>query len=94
MNVLIIGGGAAGCYCAVHAAAFGHHVRILEKNSHIGRKLRITGKGRCNLTNDCDQETLMNHIPRNSKFLYSAFSVCQPKDVMQYFEKCQCCAES
>ncbi|MBR7084691.1 MAG: NAD(P)/FAD-dependent oxidoreductase [Oscillospiraceae bacterium] len=86
MKILIIGGGASGCYCAVHAANLGHDVTILEKNKIIGKKLRITGKGRCNLTNNCDISTLMRNIPRNSRFLYSAFSVCNPQDVMSYFE--------
>ncbi len=86
MKILIIGGGASGCYCAVHAANLGHDVTILEKNKIIGKKLRITGKGRCNLTNNCDIATLMRNIPRNSRFLYSAFSVCNPQDVMSYFE--------
>lgn len=86
MKILIIGGGASGCYCAVHAANLGHQVTIIEKNKTIGKKLRITGKGRCNLTNNCDTETLIKNIPRNPRFLYSAFSVCCPQDVMQYFE--------
>ena len=86
MKILIIGGGASGCYCAVHAANLGHEVTIIEKNKTIGKKLRITGKGRCNLTNNCDTETLIRNIPRNARFLYSAFSVCGPQDVMSYFE--------
>ena len=86
MKVIIIGGGAAGCYCAVHAAALGYEVSIIEKNSEIGRKIRITGKGRCNLTNNCDKETLMKNIVRNGRFLYSAFAACSPQDVMSYFE--------
>ena len=86
MKILIIGGGASGCYCAVHAANLGHEVTIIEKNKTIGKKLRITGKGRCNLTNNCDTETLIKNIPRNPRFLYSAFSVCCPQDVMNYFE--------
>ena len=86
MKIVIIGGGAAGCFCAVQSAALGHEVMVIEKNQQIGRKLRITGKGRCNLTNNCDTETLMKNIPRNARFLYSAFSVCNPQDIMQYFE--------
>ncbi len=86
MKILIIGGGAAGCYCAVHAAALGHEVCIIEKNPGIGKKLRITGKGRCNLTNNCDKETLMKNIVRNGRFLYSAFAACSPQNVMDYFE--------
>ncbi len=83
---LIIGGGAAGCFAALTAASHGGRCLIIEKNEHIGRKLRITGKGRCNLTNNCDAYTLISKIPRNGKFLYSAFSRCSPQDVMEYFE--------
>ena len=86
MKVIIIGGGASGCFSAVHAASLGHEVILIEKNKNIGKKLRITGKGRCNLTNNCDTETLMKNIPRNSRFLYSAFASCNPQDVMNYFE--------
>jgi len=86
MKILIIGGGASGCFCAVQAAALGHEVTVIEKNQQIGKKLRITGKGRCNLTNNCDTETLVRNIPRNARFLYSAFAACNPQDVMQYFE--------
>lgn len=86
MKTLIIGGGAAGCYAAIHAAQTGQEVIIIEKNNHIGKKLRITGKGRCNLTNNCDLEQVMQNVPRNARFLYSAFSACSPQDVMQYFE--------
>ncbi len=86
MKILIIGGGASGCFAAVHAAEQGHQVTLIEKNKQIGKKLRITGKGRCNLTNACDRDTLMKHILRNSRFLYSAFAACSPQDVMQCFE--------
>lgn len=86
MKIIIIGAGAAGCYAAVHLAAAGYSVLLIEKNKQIGKKLRITGKGRCNLTNNCNMETLMQNIPRNSKFLYSAFSACMPQDIMRYFE--------
>lgn len=84
---LIIGGGAAGCYAALTAAAHGGSCVILERNEYIGRKLRITGKGRCNLTNNCDTDTLIAKIPRNGRFLYSAFSRCSPQDVMEFFEE-------
>lgn len=84
---LIIGGGAAGVFAALTAADAGGKCIILEKNEYIGRKLRITGKGRCNLTNNCDTDTLISKIPRNGRFLYSAFSKCSPQDVMAYFEK-------
>lgn len=83
---LCIGGGPAGVFAALTAARSGGSCVILEQNEYIGRKLRITGKGRCNLTNDCDTDTLIAKIPRNGRFLYSAFSRCSPQDVMDYFE--------
>ncbi|MBQ8688273.1 MAG: NAD(P)/FAD-dependent oxidoreductase [Ruminococcus sp.] len=83
---LCIGGGPAGVFAALTAARSGNSCVILEQNEFIGRKLRITGKGRCNLTNDCDTDTLIAKIPRNGRFLYSAFSRCAPRDVMDYFE--------
>ena len=84
---LCIGGGPAGVFAALTAAEHGKRCIILEHNKQLGRKLRITGKGRCNLTNNCDRDTLMANIPANGKFLYSAFSRCTPQDVMAYFEK-------
>lgn len=83
---LCIGGGPAGVFAALTAAGNGKRCIILEQNEQIGRKLRITGKGRCNLTNNCDRETLLFNIPGNEKFLYSAFSRCMPQDIMAYFE--------
>ena len=64
-DVLIIGGGAAGTVAALLLVKAGKHCIIVEKNGQIGRKLRITGKGRCNLTNACDLDTLMANVPRN-----------------------------
>ena len=86
MKTIIIGGGAAGCFAAVQAAALGDTVTVIERNDRIGKKLRITGKGRCNLTNNCDRETLLANIPRGGRFLYSAFAALSPQDVMAYFE--------
>ena len=86
MKLLIIGGGAAGCFAAWQAAARGCEVLVIERNERIGRKLRITGKGRCNLTNDCDRDTFFANIPRGARFLYSAYAACSPQDVMAYFE--------
>ncbi len=83
---LIIGGGAAGVFAALTISEQGGKCLILERNDYIGRKLRITGKGRCNLTNNCDMDTLIAKIPRNGRFLYSAFSRCTPQDVMERFE--------
>ena len=73
MRAAIIGGGAAGMYAAVMLAQAGHSVTIYEKNEKLGKKLFITGKGRCNLTNNCEVEELMKHVVTNPKFLYSAF---------------------
>lgn len=86
-RVLIVGGGAAGMFAAVHAARRGHEVRLFEKNDRLGRKLFITGKGRCNLTNACGQEELFEAVLRNSKFLYSSFYVCTNQTVMDFFEE-------
>ena len=72
-KVAIIGGGAAGMLCGVYAARRGHQVHILEKNEKLGKKLFITGKGRCNVTNDSDTEELFPAVMSNRKFLYSAF---------------------
>lgn len=83
---LCIGGGPAGIFAALTAAEKGGRCVILEHNKQLGRKLRITGKGRCNLTNNCDRDTLLANIPANGKFLYSALSRCTPQDVMAYFE--------
>ncbi|MEE5993572.1 MAG: NAD(P)/FAD-dependent oxidoreductase [Oscillospiraceae bacterium] len=86
MSVVIIGGGASGCFSAVQCAGMGKKVILIEKNNRLGKKLRITGKGRCNLTNNCDTDTLMKNIPRNGRFLYSAFASFNSQDIMNYFE--------
>lgn len=86
-DVIVVGGGAAGCYAAITAARLGRNVLLLDGNDRLGHKLSITGKGRCNVTNACDMDTLMANIPRNSRFLYSAFSKCMPEDVMAFFEQ-------
>ena len=85
-KVLIAGGGAAGMYAAVTAAALGHKVELFEKNDRLGRKLFITGKGRCNLTNACDMEGLFDAVVTNSKFLYSSFYGCTNQDAIDFFE--------
>ena len=72
-RVLIIGGGAAGMFAAIWAARNGHSVSLYEKNEKAGKKLFITGKGRCNLTNACDMDTLFSSVVSNSRFLYSSF---------------------
>lgn len=86
MKILIIGAGASGLMCAVQSAWLGHEVTVLEHEKHPCRKLNITGKGRCNVTNNCDVQTVMANIPRNSKFLFSALSRFSPEDTMVFFE--------
>ncbi len=86
-DVIITGAGAAGCMAAVWAARLGKSVVIFEKNDHIGRKLRITGKGRCNVTNNSPMNEHMANIPVNSRFLYSAFSNFDAYDTMNFFEE-------
>lgn len=85
-EVIIIGGGASGAFASIISARMGRKVILFEKNERIGRKLRITGKGRCNLTNNCTNDELMNNIPVNPRFLYSAFSLFSPQDTMDFFE--------
>lgn len=86
-KIIIIGGGAAGMLAAIIAARRGANVTIFEKNKVLGKKLSITGKGRCNLTNNCDRETLISNVPCNSRFLFGAFSRFTPQDVMNFFEE-------
>ena len=89
-RLVVIGGGAAGTFAAISAAYelrnVSHSITIIEKNNRLARKVMITGKGRCNVTNNCDLETLIANTPRNGKFLYSAFSSFLPQDVMSFFE--------
>ena len=85
-EIIVIGGGAAGMMAAITAARRGAGVTLLEPNERLGKKLYITGKGRCNVTNDCDQETLMANIPGNGRFLYSALTRFTPQDAMAFFE--------
>ncbi len=85
-DLVVIGGGPAGMMCAVMAARRGLHVTILDRNLQLGRKLRITGKGRCNVTNDCDTKVFMTNIPGDGRFLYSAMSRFGTREVMAFFE--------
>ncbi len=85
-RIVVIGGGAAGMMAAVSAAECGARVVLLEPNERLGKKLNITGKGRCNVTNNTDMEGLLANIPRNGKFLYSAFSHFDSADTMAFFE--------
>jgi hypothetical protein len=85
-DVIIIGGGASGAMAGITSARMGRKVAIIEKNGYIGKKINITGKGRCNVTNNCPNEELMLNVPRNPKFLYSAFSNFSSQDTMDFFE--------
>jgi len=86
-RVVVIGGGAAGLMAAYRAGAKGHSVLVVERNERPARKILVTGKGRCNLTNNCDNEALIANVPKNPRFLYSAFSSFNTKDTMDFFEK-------
>ncbi|MDE6031924.1 MAG: aminoacetone oxidase family FAD-binding enzyme, partial [Oscillospiraceae bacterium] len=85
-RIIVVGGGAAGMMAAISAAELGAEVIIVEGNERLGRKLGITGKGRCNLTNNSDIDEFMRNIPRNARFLYSALSAFNAQDTMEYFE--------
>ncbi|MCM1506510.1 MAG: NAD(P)/FAD-dependent oxidoreductase [Ruminococcus flavefaciens] len=86
-DIIIIGGGASGCFSAVQSARFGKSVLLFETNEKLGRKLRITGKGRCNVTNNSDVQEHMKNIPVNNRFMYSAFSAFNAYDTMNFFEE-------
>ena len=86
-RIVVIGGGAAGMMAAICAAESGAAVTLLEPNERLGKKLNITGKGRCNITNNADLETLLANVPRNGKFLYSAFSRFDGRAAMAFFEE-------
>ena len=86
-HIIVIGGGAAGMFAAVTAARAGARVTLLEKNEKLGKKIYITGKGRCNLTNNSNPEELMQAVCGRSKFLYSAFSNWNAQDTMRFFEE-------
>lgn len=85
MNILVIGGGAAGLMAAGTAAENGARVTLLETNEKVGRKLFITGKGRCNVCNNCDIQTVLQNVPVNPRFLYSALGGFSPEDAMAFF---------
>lgn len=86
-DCIVIGAGAAGMFAAITSASEGYRTAVIEPNEKVGRKLAITGKGRCNVTNNCDADTVMKNVPRNPRFLYSALSMLSPVDVMDFFEK-------
>lgn len=89
-DVIVVGGGPAGMYAAIYAAKNGCRVLLLERNDRLGKKLLITGKGRCNVTNNCNVQEVLVNIPRNSRFLYSAMEKCPPSKVYQDFEEWGC----
>ncbi len=86
-KVYVVGGGAAGMLAAISAARNGHKVVLLEKNEKLGKKLFITGKGRCNLTNACDKETFFDQVVTNPKFLFKAYHTFSNYDAMDFFEQ-------
>lgn len=86
-RIAIIGGGAAGMFAGIMLAKKGYSPTIYEKNDKLGKKLFITGKGRCNLTNDCDVEDLFKNVVTNSKFMYSAFYGFDSASTIEFFEK-------
>ena len=87
-SVIVVGGGAAGMMAAVNAARNGADVILFEKNERLGKKLRITGKGRCNVTNDCDKNEFLSNVASNSKFLFAAISRFSTADTKEFFEEC------
>ncbi|MBQ3023670.1 MAG: NAD(P)/FAD-dependent oxidoreductase [Clostridia bacterium] len=86
--IVVIGGGAAGLMAAISAAERGAEVTLIEKNNDVGKKIRITGKGRCNVTNACPTEEIFENIPTNHNFLYSAIYSFTNYDTMDFFESC------
>ena len=86
-KVIVLGGGAAGMMAAGHAAEKGHTVHLFEKNNRLGKKILITGKGRCNLTNDGDLDTFLENIPGSPYFMYSAFSLLDSQATRDFFHR-------
>ena len=89
-KIIVIGGGPAGMFAAIAAAESGSQVTLLEKNEKLGKKLFITGKGRCNITNAGDMDNLFANVMTNAKFLYSAFYGFDNKQVMHFMEANGC----
>ena len=87
---IIIGGGPAGMFAAITAAARGQKVLLLERNDRLGKKLLITGKGRCNVNNDCTAQEVLQNTPRNGRFLFSALTAFPPEKAMVFFEDHGC----
>ena len=89
-DIAVIGGGAAGMFSAGIAAGFSARVVLIEQNPFLGKKLNITGKGRCNLTNRCSAEEVLRNVPQNGKFLYSAMNQFPPEAAITFFEDHGC----
>ena len=87
---IVIGGGPAGMFAAITAAKQGQKVLLLERNDRLGKKLLITGKGRCNVTNDCSGQEVLQNTPRNGRFLYSAMTAFPPERTMAFFREAGC----
>ena len=87
---VVIGGGPAGMFAAANAARQGDKVLLIEKNDRLGKKLLITGKGRCNVTNNCSVVEVLQNVPRNGRFLYSAMNAFPPEKIIDYFETNGC----
>ena len=89
-DVIVVGGGPAGMLAAIFAASKKKRVLLLESNNRLGKKLLITGKGRCNVTNNCTVEEVLRNIPRNGRFLYGALNAYPPEAIIAYFEQNGC----
>ena len=89
-DLIVIGGGAAGMMAALFAAQNGCRVTLLERNEKLGKKIYITGKGRCNVTNACDTDEFLRNVPRNPRFLYSALGQLSPQDLLSLLHDLGC----
>ena len=87
---IVIGGGPAGMFAAITAASRGGRILLLEKNDRLGKKLLITGKGRCNVTNHCTGQEVLQNTPRNGRFLYSVLTAFPPEKTIDFFESHGC----
>ncbi len=87
---IVIGGGPAGMFAAIIAARRGQKVLLLERNDRLGKKLLITGKGRCNVTNDCTAQEILQNVPRNGRFLFSAMNAFPPEKIKEFLEENGC----
>jgi len=89
-DVIVVGGGPAGMFAAITAAEQGSRVLLLERNDRLGKKLLITGKGRCNVTNNCSSREVLENTPRNGRFLYSAMESFPPEQICRFFQDRGC----